>query len=156
MISFHHIVNLPSGFDLLPVVKFTLLPGSKVQEIPCRLMWLSVIPEQVKGVLDVRYLFRIKTGLIIITGRIGSAEISCGRLQWPVYGVSLSSLFSYSEQDWRLRCQFYPSQTQCTATAPAVHCNRSCSALHPPLQCTAWKMRFLFEMVSCSACAPLP
>ena len=35
---FHHIVNFPSGFDLLPVVKFTLLPGSEVQEIPCRLM----------------------------------------------------------------------------------------------------------------------
>ena len=30
-----------------------------------------------------------------------------------------------------------PSQTQCTATAPAVHCNRSRSALHPSLQCTA-------------------
>ena len=37
----------------------------------------------------------------------------------------------------RFRCQFYPSQTQCTATAPAVHCNRLCSALHPSLQCTA-------------------
>ena len=34
-------------------------------------------------------------------------------------------------------CQFCPSQTQCTATALAVHCNRSCSALHPSLQCTA-------------------
>ena len=32
---------------------------------------------------------------------------------------------------------FCPSQTQCTATAPAVHCNRLCSALHPSLQCTA-------------------
>ena len=31
----------------------------------------------------------------------------------------------------------YPSQTQCTATAPAVHCIRPCSALHPSLQCTA-------------------
>ena len=31
-------------------------------------MWLSVISEQVKGVLDVRYLFRIKTRLVIITG----------------------------------------------------------------------------------------
>ena len=53
------------------------------------------------------------------------------------YGVSLSSLFPYPEQDWRFRCQFCPSQTQCTATAPAVHCNRSRSALQPPLQCTA-------------------
>ena len=26
---------------------------------------------------------------------------------------------------------FYPSQTQCTATVPAVHCNRPCSALQP-------------------------
>ena len=32
---------------------------------------------------------------------------------------------------------FCPSQTQCTATAPAVHCNRPCTALHPPLHCTA-------------------
>ena len=32
---------------------------------------------------------------------------------------------------------FCPSQTQCTATAPAVHCIRPCSALHPPLHCTA-------------------
>ena len=32
---------------------------------------------------------------------------------------------------------FCPSQRQCTATAPAVHCNRSRSALHPPLHCTA-------------------
>ena len=32
---------------------------------------------------------------------------------------------------------FYPSQTQCTATVPAVHCNRLCSALHPSLHCTA-------------------
>ena len=32
---------------------------------------------------------------------------------------------------------FSPSQTQCIATASAVHCNRSCSALHPSLQCTA-------------------
>ena len=47
------------------------------------------------------------------------------------------SLFSYPEYDWRYRCQFYPSQTQCTTTLPAVHCNRSRSALHPPLQCTA-------------------
>ena len=68
IIPFHHIVNLPSGFDLLPVVKFTLLLGGKVQEIPCCLMRLSVIPEQVKGALDVRYLFRIKTWLVIITG----------------------------------------------------------------------------------------
>ena len=32
---------------------------------------------------------------------------------------------------------FCPSQTQCTATAPAVHCIRPCTALHPSLQCTA-------------------
>ena len=31
-------------------------------------MRLSVIPEQVKGTLDVRYLFRIKTWPVIITG----------------------------------------------------------------------------------------
>lgn len=30
-------------------------------------MGLPVIPEQVKGTLDVRYLFRVKTGLVIIT-----------------------------------------------------------------------------------------
>ena len=37
----------------------------------------------------------------------------------------------------RFRCQFYPSQTQCTATVPAVHCIRPRSALHPFPQCTA-------------------
>ena len=29
---------------------------------------MSIIPEQVKSVLDVRYLFRVKTWLVIITG----------------------------------------------------------------------------------------
>ena len=32
---------------------------------------------------------------------------------------------------------------QCTATAPAVHCNRSRSALQPPLQCTASARTYL-------------
>ena len=36
-----------------------------------------------------------------------------------------------------LGTSFSPSQMQCTATLPAVHCNPSCSALHPSLQCTA-------------------
>ena len=34
---------------------------------------------------------------------------------------------------------------QCSASAPAVHCIRSCSAVHPPLQCTAGK-----ELCVCS------
>ncbi len=68
IIPFHHIIDLPSGFDLLPVVKFTLLAGCEIQEIPCSPVWLPVIPEQVKGVLDIRYLFRVKTWLVIITG----------------------------------------------------------------------------------------
>ena len=38
---------------------------------------------------------------------------------------------------------FCPSQTQCTATAPAVHCNRPRSALQPPLQCTASARTYL-------------
>ena len=57
--------------------------------------------------------------------------------------MCLSSLFSYPEQDRRYWCQFYPSQTQCTATVPAVHCNRPRSALHPPLQCTASARTYL-------------
>ena len=32
---------------------------------------------------------------------------------------------------------------QCTATVPAVHCNRSRSALQPPLQCTASARTYL-------------
>ena len=36
-----------------------------------------------------------------------------------------------------LRCSALHPSPQCTATVPAVHCNRPCSALHPPLQCTA-------------------
>ena len=32
---------------------------------------------------------------------------------------------------------------QCTATVPAVHCNRPRSALHPPLQCTASARTYL-------------
>ena len=59
-----------------------------------------------------------------------------GGLKCPVWS-RLSSLISYPEEDWPFQCQFSPSQTQCTATAPAVHCNRLCSALHPSSQCTA-------------------
>ncbi len=36
VISFHHIVNFPSGFDLLPVVKPALLLGCEIQEITSR------------------------------------------------------------------------------------------------------------------------
>ena len=32
----HHIVNFPSGFDLLPVVKPALLLGCEIQEITSR------------------------------------------------------------------------------------------------------------------------
>ena len=49
----------------------------------------------------------------------------------------LPSLFSYQNWTGDYGAPFCPSQTQCTATALAVHCNRSCSALHPSLQCTA-------------------
>lgn len=69
IIPFHHIVNLPSGFDLLQVVKSALLLGCEIQEITCRPVRLPVLPEQVKGTLDVWYLFRVKTWLVIITGK---------------------------------------------------------------------------------------
>ena len=49
----------------------------------------------------------------------------------------LPSLFSYQNRTGDYGAPFCPSQTQYTATALAVHCNRSCSALHPSLQCTA-------------------
>ena len=68
IMPFHYIVNFPSGFDLLPVVKFPFLPGSEIQEIPGSTVRLPVIAEQVKGVLDVRHLFRIEMGLVIVTG----------------------------------------------------------------------------------------
>lgn len=34
IIPFHHIVNFPSGFDLLTIVKFALLLDDEIQEIP--------------------------------------------------------------------------------------------------------------------------
>lgn len=69
VISFHLIVNLPSGFDLFPIVKTALLLGCKIQKITYRPVWLPVLPEQIKSTIDVRYLFRIKIGLVIITGK---------------------------------------------------------------------------------------
>ena len=40
--------------------------------------------------------------------------------------VSLISLFSYPEQDWRFLYPFCPSQRQCTATLHASTCIRPC------------------------------
>lgn len=34
IIPFHHIINFPSGFDLLTIVKFALLLDGEIQEIP--------------------------------------------------------------------------------------------------------------------------
>lgn len=34
IIPFHQIVNFPSGFDLLTIVKFALLLDGEIQEIP--------------------------------------------------------------------------------------------------------------------------
>ena len=56
---------------------------------------------------------------------------------------SLLLPFLLSKIGLTFRCQFCPSQTQCTATVPAVHCNRSRSALQPPLQCTASARTYL-------------
>ena len=69
IIPLHHIIDFPSGFDLFPVVKPSFLLGCEIQEIPGCSMRLPVISEQVKGALDVWHLFRIKTGLVIITGK---------------------------------------------------------------------------------------
>ena len=55
----------------------------------------------------------------------------------------LPSLFSYQNRTGDYGAPFCPSQTQYTATALAVHCNRSCSALHPSLQCTASARTYL-------------
>ena len=66
----------------------------------------------------------------------GSASISGGYSD--PYEVSFSSLFSYPRIGLAISMPVLPSQTQCTATAPAVHCIRSCSALHPSSQCTAF------------------
>lgn len=62
----HHIINLSFGFDLLPTVQISLLLGCEVQEIPGCTMRLSIIPEQVKRILDVRHLLGVKTGFVII------------------------------------------------------------------------------------------
>lgn len=69
VMPFYQIVNLPSGFDLLPIVKPAFLFGGEIQKITSRPMRLPVIPEQVKGTLDVRHLLRIKTGFVTITGK---------------------------------------------------------------------------------------
>ena len=73
IISFHHVIHFLSGFDLLPVVKPALLLGGEAQEIPGSSMGLPVIPKQVKGTLDVRYLLRVKTWLIIILRQTNDA-----------------------------------------------------------------------------------
>ena len=72
----HHIINLSFGFDLLPTVQISLLLGCEVQEIPGCTMRLSIIPEQVKRILDVRYLFGVKTWLVIILCQMDDAVYS--------------------------------------------------------------------------------
>ena len=64
--SLHHVIDFPSGFDLLPVIQFAFLRGCDIQEIPGCTLRLLVVTEQVKGTLDVRHLLRIETGLVII------------------------------------------------------------------------------------------
>ena len=62
----YHIIDFPSGFDLLPVIQFAFLLGCDIQEISGCLLRLPIVTEQVKGTLDVRHLLRIETGLVII------------------------------------------------------------------------------------------
>ena len=51
---------------------------------------------------------------------------------------SMSKYQDLRENDLWGRLLVLAWRTQCTATAPAVHCNRLCSALDPSLQCTAF------------------
>ena len=62
----YHVIDFPSGFDLLPVIQFAFLRGSNIQKIPGCTVRLLIITEEVKDTLDVRYLLRIETGLVII------------------------------------------------------------------------------------------
>ena len=66
ILSLHHVIHFPPGFDLLSVIQFAFLRGCDIQEIPSSLVRLFVVTEQVKGTLDVRHLFRIETRLVII------------------------------------------------------------------------------------------
>ena len=63
---------------------------------------------------------------------VGLAELSWG-LQCP-RKVSLSSLFSYPECDWRFLYQFSPSQMQSFASVNAKHCIRQRKTLQLPMQ----------------------
>lgn len=72
----HHIIHFPFGFDLLPDIQISLLLGCEVQEIPSCTVRLSIAPEQVKRILDVRYLFGVKTWLVIILCQMDDAVYS--------------------------------------------------------------------------------
>ena len=57
----HHVLDFPSGFDLLPIIQFAFLHGCDIQEVPGCMVRLPLISEQVKGLFDIRYLLRIET-----------------------------------------------------------------------------------------------
>ena len=65
---------------------------------------------------------------ILVLNILGSAEISWG-LQWPIWSESFLP-FLLSRIGLTISVPVFP-------LSDAVHCNRPCSALHPPLQCTA-------------------
>ena len=72
----HHIIHFPFGFDLLPAIQISLLLGCEVQEIPSCTVRLPIAPELVKRILDVRYLFGVKTWLVIILCQMDDAVYS--------------------------------------------------------------------------------
>lgn len=146
IIPFHHIVNFPSGFDLFPIVKPALLLGGEIQEISGSPEWLSVLPEQVKGTLDVRHLFRIKTGLVIITGKTDDTvnslaeDVVCFEQQEteavddmalpcnPVFNLVVSCVCSASlrlNSDWCLLSSFISSRWWSLCMVWILSCNRS-------------------------------
>ena len=65
---------------------------------------------------------------ILVLNILGSAEISWG-LQWPIWSESFLP-FLLSRIGLTISVPAFP-------LSDAVHCNRPCSALHPPPQCTA-------------------
>ena len=65
----HHIANLSLSFYLFTAIQVTFLLGWEIQEILGSTMRLLVIAKEIEGTLDVRYLFRVKTELVTITGK---------------------------------------------------------------------------------------
>lgn len=97
----HHIINLSFGFDLLPTIQISLLLGCEVQEIPGCTMRLSIIPEQVKRILDVwkSHAFRNSDGgqsATVIESPISYTRQAFGKNDGSQAAAVVESIFPYT------------------------------------------------------------